>query len=141
MEKIFGVKFPETSLFRAFGIKAVNGGSLRIDGYNETVNVNNKLYKIGFEYDGLQHDIYPNVYHKTKREFYIQKARDLKKRRILDENQVILINIKKVNGYDIDNLNYFQMEIIRKFEMLSGEDLPKIKSYIYDPVLKQLKLK
>lgn len=141
MEKIFGVRFPETSLFRALGIKAKNDGRLRIDGFNGCVNINNKNYKIGFEYDGLQHDIYPNRYHKTKNEFYIQKARDLKKRKILMESQVILINIKKVNGYDIDNIDSFQMEVIRQFENLTNEVLPKMGLFVYDPILQKLKPK
>lgn len=34
MEKIFGVKFPSTSLHRAYRISGKNGGRLKFDGYN-----------------------------------------------------------------------------------------------------------
>lgn len=141
MEKIFRVKFPETSLFRAFKISANRGGKLRIDGYCANVYVNGKNCIIAFEYDGAQHDLYPNSYHSSMRDFLIQQRRDNLKRNILKDRGVVLINLKKCCGFDIDTIYKFQKEIIRQFQQFTAKNLSISADYIYDPIKNILKEK
>ena len=42
---------------------------LELDGYNHKL-------RLAFEYNGYQHYDYPNVFHKTREEFYKQRERD-----------------------------------------------------------------
>lgn len=120
MEEIFSVEFPETSLNRAYGLSKDHGGFLRFDGYNDNVNIKGKRYKVAFEYDGLQHDIWPNKYHKNEAEFKLQRKRDKRKMQIAEKNQTIIIRLKKKNGFDIDTAKTFHLEIEKQFEEITG---------------------
>lgn len=46
-----------------------SGRCLELDGYNEEL-------KLAFEYNGIQHYVWPNKFHKKKAEFVAQVARD-----------------------------------------------------------------
>lgn len=72
VERIFGCKFPSVRL--KFLKNPETNKLLEIDIYNE-----NK--KIGFEYQGKQHYIYPNIFHKSEEEFIAQIRRDDYKRK------------------------------------------------------------
>jgi len=50
--------------------------------------------KIGFEYDGEQHYVFPNAYHKSKKEFESQVKRDREKRKLAMERGIKLITIR-----------------------------------------------
>lgn len=120
MEEIFSVEFPETSLNRAYGLSKDLGGFLRFDGYSDNVSIKGKRYRVAFEYDGLQHEIWPNSYHKNEAEFELQRKRDKRKMQITEKNQTILIRLKKKNGFDIDTAKTFHQEIIKQFEEIIG---------------------
>lgn len=62
------------------------GQNLELDGYNPEL-------KIACEYNGQQHYVYPNSYHKTKEEFISQVRRDQWKLRRCEEEGVYLIRI------------------------------------------------
>lgn len=49
--------------------------------------------KVAFEYQGCQHFIYPNYYHKTKEEFELQQFRDNRKKELCNKNGIILVEI------------------------------------------------
>lgn len=117
MESLFKLKFPETTLKRALDINGDMGGRLKYDGFSDKVILKNKTYKIAFEYDGIQHDVFPNQVHGDNlNRFIIQQARDRRKRIISENNNVILISIKEVNGFSRYNLISIQDEIITQFE-------------------------
>jgi hypothetical protein len=61
-------------------------GVLEIDCYNDDL-------KIGVEYNGMQHYVYPNIYHKTQEEFIKLVRRDQYKHKKCDENGVYLITV------------------------------------------------
>lgn len=50
--------------------------------------------KLAFEYQGYQHFIYPNRFHKTKEQFETLQWRDQRKQQLCEDNQIILIIIK-----------------------------------------------
>jgi hypothetical protein len=60
---------------------------LEIDCYVQTL-------KLGFEYNGEQHYLYPNAFHKNKEEFKGQQRRDKKKLKLAEERGILLIIFK-----------------------------------------------
>ena len=69
------------------------GFFLELDGYC-------KQLKLVFEYDGIQHYVYPNPFHKSKEEFNRQRQRDEMKDRKCKRHGTTLIRIK----YDVRDL-------------------------------------
>lgn len=133
MEKIFCVLFPETSFHKAYGPLEKTTGRYRWDGYNESVRVNESKFKIAFEYDGIQHDIFPNSYHRTRADFLKQIENDKKKEAIAlqPEIRTIVIRLKAINGYDFTSINLFEREIINQFLQATGVNLD-YKGYLFD---------
>ena len=82
------------------------GFCLELDGYC-------KQLKLAFEYDGIQHHVYPNPFHKSKEEFNRQRKRDEMKDRKCKIHGTTLIRIK----YDVRDLeDYIRKELRdRKF--------------------------
>jgi len=102
-----------------------------------------KIFRIAAEYDGEQHDLFPNYYHKSLEKYIIQKRRDNFKDKISNQNLVVLIRIKAVNGFSRNSINSFQEEIIKKFNShpiirRSAVKINRIPKYIYNPYLKKL---
>ena len=62
------------------------GRNLELDLYND-------FYKIAVEFQGQQHHIYPNSFHKTRDEFINQVRRDEYKRKTCDEHNIYLITV------------------------------------------------
>ena len=62
------------------------GRNLELDLYND-------FYKIAVEYDGLQHSIFPNSFHKTREEFLNQVRRDEFKIDMCDKHGIYLIRV------------------------------------------------
>lgn len=83
--------------------------NLEIDCYNDEC-------KIGIEYSGIQHYVYPNGFHRTKEEFINQIRRDKYKVEQCDKNGVYLITVpytvphNKIKEYIIEKLppNYLK---------------------------------
>ena len=141
MEGIFQARFPETSLNKAYGIPYNNGGKLRFDGYNGNVSIFDLFYRIAFEYDGIQHDVFPNSFHKTIDDFRRQNENDVIKQNIAQEKYTVLITLKKTNDFHSKTINLFQREIIRQFFKLTGIRLEKIPIFEYNPYLNRLVIK
>ena len=82
------------------------GFCLELDGYC-------KQLKLAFEYDGIQHHVYPNPFHKCREEFNRRRKRDEMKHRKCKIHGTTLIRIK----YDVRDLEgYIKKELIdRKF--------------------------
>ena len=82
------------------------GFCLELDGYC-------KQLKLAFEYDGIQHHVYPNPFHKSKEEFNRQRKGDEMKDRKCKRHGTTLIRIK----YDVRDLEgYIKKELReRKF--------------------------
>ena len=62
------------------------GRNLELDLYND-------FHKIAVEYDGLQHSIFPNSFHKTREEFINQVRRDEYKIDMCDKHGIYLIRV------------------------------------------------
>jgi hypothetical protein len=69
---------------------------LEFDGYNEEK-------KVAFEYQGYQHYIFPNFWHKTKEEFEAGQKRDELKRQYCIENNIKLIIIPYTEQNNLKN--------------------------------------
>lgn len=65
---------------------------LELDGFNDKL-------KIAFEYQGEQHYVYPNMFHKNKKQFESQRKRDQIKRDLCLQNGVKLIEIYQFEKY------------------------------------------
>jgi hypothetical protein len=143
MESIFEVPFPETSLKDAYGLSADNGGQLRWDGFNERVILNSLIFRVAFEYDGLQHDRWPNAFHRFYRQFLIQQENDQKKNYIAKDERfkTIVIRLKKINGFNRNTIHLFQREIMKQIFNQTGIKLPYSSTLKYDPFTNSLKLR
>ena len=143
MNKLFEVKFRPITLNRAFGLKKEDGGLLKYDAFNKNVKIGNFKFSIAAEYDGEQHDIFPNYYHKSVEDYYVQKRRDRLKDELSIENNTILIRIKASEGFNRNTINCFQEEIIRQVNLnsiikKSNVKLLSIPKYTYNPHIKKL---
>ena len=96
LEKIFKREFIKSR--PKFLNNPVTGGkyNLEIDCYNEEL-------KLGLEYNGRQHYEYSSFFHKNKEDFLNQKYRDIIKKNMCKDNNVILIEVPyTVNIEDIE---------------------------------------
>jgi hypothetical protein len=82
--------------------------------------VNNQKY-ISFEYDGNQHDEYPNGYHKSKNEFRRQTYNDRRKDFLAQKYNTFLIRLKEYNGFTYKTKELFPNEILRLFQIKSNQ--------------------
>jgi hypothetical protein len=64
------------------------GRCLELDSYYD-----DGRHKIAIEYQGAQHSVYPNAYHKSKSEFDAQVRRDEIKRVLAKQNDIFLISV------------------------------------------------
>jgi hypothetical protein len=95
MEKIYGVPF--YTVRPNFLKNPETGRNLEIDCYNPEL-------KIGVEYNGKQHYVFPNFTGMSREEFYNQLRRDRFKRESCDLNGVYLITVPyTVKPQDIEN--------------------------------------
>jgi len=143
MNKILGVDFKSITLKKAFGLKTRGGGLLKYDSYSENVEIGGLIFKVAAEYDGIQHDLFPNNFHESIEEYLDQKRRDNLKDNISKHKNVVLIRIKAIRGFNRNRINSFQEEII---ELINSHPLIKksevrinnIPKYVYNPFLKKL---
>ncbi len=138
MESIFQVEFPETSLNKTYGIPYNKGGKLRFDGFNKFVKIFGKIFRIAFEYDGVQHDIFPNPFHKTFENFKKNNENDIIKQKIAQKEDTILIRLKEIDGFSSKTIYLFQREILKQFFELTGIKLEKIPVFKYDSQLNRI---
>jgi len=120
MEAIFGKKFSQITLTKAYGLKYKSGeGMLKFDGYNESILVNGKKFKVACEFDGKQHDEYPNYFHNSLEEYEYAQKNDKRKNKHAKDHKTILIRIKEIQGFDKKcfekNPNKVIKEIINQF--------------------------
>ena len=83
---------------------------LEIDGYCEKL-------KIGFEYNGRQHETYIPFFHRNGKEDLIkQKERDIRKYKLCEENEIKLIVIPHIYTYKEPDIlkNYIEVQIKTK---------------------------
>ena len=84
----------------------VTGSFLELDCYNDDL-------KMGIEYQGEQHYKYVPHFHKSKSDFQLQKYRDWVKKKLCEEENIILIEVP----YDIkikDIYNFLETEYNKK---------------------------
>jgi len=96
MENLFKSPFPKTTLKKAYRLPKQRGGSLEFDGYNGNVIVDGKRYSIAFEFDGDQHDKFPNHLYKSLDRYKLQQWRDATKNLRAHQHNTILIRIKQI---------------------------------------------
>ena len=91
IEKLFNYSF---KTFYPKWLKNKRGYRLQIDGYN-------KELKLGFEYQGRQHFIYIEFFHRTKENFKYIKSNDRIKKKILKNKNIFMLyptyRLKKEN--------------------------------------------
>lgn len=73
------------------------GKNLEIDLYNDNL-------KLGIEYNGYQHYIFPNRYHKSRRDFIAQVRRDMFKQQVCDKMGIYIIVVPfHISNNNIEN--------------------------------------
>lgn len=91
-EEIFGLTFEKVRMIS----NPETGRMLELDMYN-------KSSKVAIEYNGKQHYVFPNIFHKTEKEFISQIRRDDYKRKWCKYNEIFLITvpytIRDIRGY------------------------------------------
>ena len=101
-ENIFKEKFPNVRPLWLMNHET--GFLLELDGYCQSL-------KLAFEYDGIQHYEYPNLFHRNQTEFNRQRNRDEMKNYKCKLYGVSLIRIK----YDVENIeSYIKRELKKK---------------------------
>ena len=100
-EKITGEPF--TKVRPRWLRNPASGRNLELDGYNENL-------KIAFEHQGIQHDQFPNVWHRTRQEFEEQRARDALKIELCKCADVYLIHVPHTVEFD-DLFDYIEYEL------------------------------
>ena len=105
----------------------------------QSVNFRFQVFKIAFEYNGIQHSQFPNPYHRTLKEYLAQRSRDNRKYIITDRRDTIIIILWETRGFDRYNLDKFQDEITRQLEEETGIKLPRIGRFAYDASSNSLK--
>jgi len=87
------------------------GRNLELDCYNEQL-------ALACEYNGYQHYVYPNIYHRTEEDFEKQQYRDNIKRELCDANGVYLITVPHtVNYEDIKDYIIYYLPENRKYRI------------------------
>ena len=110
-ENIFSEKFPKVR--PSWLLNKETGYHLELDGYC-------KKLKLAFEYDGIQHQKYPNPFHRDLSDFNRQRKRDKIKNRRCKSHKVILIRIK----YNILDLEEYMRKLKKKGLCLSERGFP-----------------
>lgn len=92
LQDFYGVEFKS---YRPDFLKnPLTGKPLELDCYNPTV-------QIAVEYNGIQHYVYPNWAHKSRKEFESQVQRDAYKKEVCDREGVYLITVPYTVDYDL----------------------------------------
>jgi len=111
MSKIYGVPFTNVRLSCLKNPES--GCNLEIDCYNDEL-------KIGVEYNGEQHYIFPNNFHRSRDDFIAQVRRDQYKVETCDKQGIYLITVP----YNVDNnkiedyIKFHLPEVIKERENL-----------------------
>ena len=132
-EQIFKRKFPRTSLYKVIN---VNDRKMHLDGIAE-VNIQGKVIKLAFEFNGYQHYIWPNIFHKTYEEFIKQKYRDGLKRNLCNENGIILIEFPYNVSPTMKEPKKIQKYIVHKFKKKTGIKMLNLRQYNYHNINKE----
>lgn len=141
-EQVFNSRFPKTTL-SSLNLNIDNYNCLNdydtaildnlisyghFDGYN-TIIINDCQYILAFEYNGYQHYVYPNRYHKDKAQFDKQLIRDSLKLQISKYNNIILIVFPYNISERMNEPQEIQNYIIEKFEKKIGIKLPQMRQF------------
>ena len=89
IQKKLGFEFKKTRFF-------IDNQRYEWDGYNEE-------HKVAFEYQGYQHYIYPNRFHKTLKIHEAAKQRDIEKVKYAKENGIKLIIIPYIEEKNLES--------------------------------------
>lgn len=108
LEGLFRMAFP--SVRPKFLRNPATGKNLEIDMYN-------KVLKLAVEYQGIQHYQFTPYFHKTELDFIKQQERDLLKKRLLQEQQIDLIEVPH-NLTTPEEIRAFLCEELRKIPRL-----------------------
>jgi len=121
-EQIFKKKFSKISLSK---IIPKYSGRMHLDGYAE-IQIMKKIFRLGFEYNGIQHYKFPNFFHKNYQEFLRQIQTDKVKKTLCENNKILLIIVPYKVIY-----NQMLDFIIKAFERISNIKLFNIPKYNY----------
>lgn len=106
LEQIYGVTF-DWNIRPDFLKNPETGRNLELDCYNAQL-------KIGLEYSGKQHYVYPNIFHKSYNEFIEQIRRDQYKVSVCDNAGIYLITVPYNVPYEqiADYVRYYTPEAV-----------------------------
>ncbi len=126
-EQIFKSKFPNTKISQ---ILPSYKGNMHLDGYSVLI-INGVRIKLAFEFNGIQHDEFPNYFHKTYQEFVQQQMWDREKEDLCNKNGIILTIVPQKIDINMSHPDIIQNYIIREFEQKTGITLPIMPQYVH----------
>ena len=108
LNEIYGIDFKKV---RPNWLKnPETGANLELDLYNENVLVRGVSYRVALETNGIQHNVYPNGFHRSEDEFRKQLRRDMYKADVCEREGVYLITVpytvklKDIKDYIVKSL-------------------------------------
>jgi hypothetical protein len=120
-ERIFGYKFDKVNLSEVIPYYK---GRMHLDGY-AIIHIQGNDIELAFEYNGLQHLVYPNFFHKSYDQFLSQQKVDQKKKELCKENEIFLITFPQTVDMKMNHPKTIQNYIIAEFQKETGYSLPK----------------
>ncbi len=125
VEKIFGVKFHKIKLNKI--IQSYNG-QMHLDGF-AIKSISGLQTKLAFEFNGIQHDKFPNFFHKTYNKFLEQRKWDQEKIKLCEMNGIVLIIFPQRIDMRMNHPEIIQNYIIQEFEKKTGIKLLEVRQY------------
>ena len=124
-EKIFNQKFNKIKLSKLI---PYYNGQMHLDGFAVVRIAENQL-KLAFEFNGIQHDEFPNFFHKTYQDFLEQQRYDNEKKELCENNGIILIAFPQKIDMKMNHPAIIQGFILNEFERNIDIKLKKIRQY------------
>ncbi len=124
-EKIFKQKFNKIKLSKLI---PYYNGQMHLDGFTIVRFLENQI-KLAFEFNGIQHDEFPNFFHKTYQDFLEQQRYDNEKKELCEDNRINLIVFPQKIDMKMNHPAIIQGFILDEFERNTGYKLTKIRQY------------
>ncbi len=124
-EKIFKKKFNKIKLSKLI---PYYNGQMHLDGFT-IVRIAENQIKLAFEFNGIQHDEFPNFFHKTYQDFLEQQRYDNEKKELCEDNGIILIVFPQKIDMKMNHPAIIQGFILDEFGRNTDYRLTKIRQY------------
>ncbi len=124
-EKIFKQKFHKIKLSKLI---TYYNGQMHLDGF-AIVKIAENQINLAFEFNGIQHDEFPNFFHKTFQDFLERGKYDQEKKDLCENNGIMLIIFPQKIDMKMNHPEIIQGYIINEFIRKTDYRLSNIRQY------------